>query len=82
MKSINGLKTGGERCSTALKRKLSGGFNFNVDRQQGQFPAAFRAVTIILMQNLVRRLKLRALIQYMMAFMANNTLRQPATHSF
>jgi hypothetical protein len=38
------------------------GFYFDIDGQQGKFFAAFRAFSIIILKNFIRRLKLRAFI--------------------
>ena len=38
------------------------GFHFDINRQQGQLLAAFRAFSIIILKNFVRRLKLRAFV--------------------
>jgi hypothetical protein len=38
------------------------GFYFDIDGQQGKFFAAFRAFSIIILKNFVRRLKLRAFV--------------------
>jgi hypothetical protein len=54
---------------------LSYGFHFDVNGQQGQFLAAFRAFSLILLENFIGRLKICAFVQYVIASLTDDALR-------